>query len=107
MDIPDFSRIDSGTQFKIFDRAISDGGFSLPKEDTENRAMVAIMEKIAEETAIALAENCGPCEECGMEAETMEWQEADQNFTCYDCGNVQYGSGNPWPGSGGSNDGKV
>ena len=101
MDIPNFSKIDSGTQFKIFDRALGDLQNQLSKEDIENKPMEAIMERIAEETAIALAENCGPCEECGAEAETMQWQEFDQNFVCNDCGNVQYGSGNPYPGTGG------
>ncbi|KKL56960.1 hypothetical protein LCGC14_2240210 [marine sediment metagenome] len=84
-----FDSLDAGTQFKILDRMM-ERIRNLSTKQVEKEAMVSVVEIIYDETRIALAENSGPCDECGMEAETMEWQEFDQNFICDECGNVQY-----------------
>ena len=84
-----FSSLDGGTQFIIFDRSM-ERIKNLSRKQVENKAMESVLEIIQDETQIVLAENSGPCDECGMEAETMEWQEFDQNFICDECGNVQY-----------------
>ncbi len=88
MDMPKFNSLDAGTQFKIYDR-IMKRFEHLTENQIENKAMEHVGEIIQEETLTALAENSGPCEICGMEAETMEWQEFDKNFMCVDCGHVQ------------------
>ena len=88
MDMPKFNSLDAGTQFKIYDRKREQiSQISLDKLEHGIMERVALI--IHEETMIALAENSGPCEICGMEAETMEWQEFDKNFICVDCGHVQ------------------
>ena len=83
-----FTSLDGETQFKVFDRVMNCAK-EIPNKLLKNQAMEAMAEIIFEETMIALAENSGPCEECDMEAETMEWQEFDKNFICTDCGHVQ------------------
>ena len=88
LEIQDFSSLDDGTQFKIYDRTREQiSQISLDKLEHGIMERVALI--IYEETMTALAENSGPCEICGMEAETMEWQEFDKTFICGDCGHVQ------------------
>ncbi|KKL12817.1 hypothetical protein LCGC14_2531960 [marine sediment metagenome] len=88
MNVQLFKSLDAGTQFKIFDRAMEKMK-NLSRKQIENKAMESVLEIIQDETQIALAENSGRCEECDMEAETMEWQEFDRTFICPDCGHVQ------------------
>ncbi len=83
-----FKSLDGGTQFKIFDRMMGRAK-ELTTKQLENNAMEKFADILLEETESSLAENVGPCEECGMEAETMEWQEFDKTFICSDCGHVQ------------------
>jgi len=83
-----FKSLDSGTQFKIFDR-MTNHIKELTAKQIENNAMECFANILLEETNIALAENAGQCEECGMDAESMEWQEFDKVFICPDCGHCQ------------------
>ena len=78
METPKFKSLDSGTQYKIFDRAMLRIR-ALSTEQVNDRAMEAVEEIIEEETATALSENAGRCEECDF----------DQTFICPDCGYVQ------------------
>ena len=61
----------------------------LDRDRIENKAMECVGDIIQEETLIALAENAGRCEECDMDAESMDWQEHDRIFICGDCGHCQ------------------
>lgn len=83
-----YSTLDPGTQFKIMDRVrarLQD----MPEDFQEKRAVEAMIDIVEDETKIALGENAGNCEECGLESTEMEWQEFDLNFICPDCDNVQ------------------
>ena len=69
LEMLDFTSLDDGTQFKIYDRTREQiSQISLDKLEHGIMERVALI--IYEETMTALAENSGPCEECGMEAET-------------------------------------
>jgi len=83
-----FDSLDSGTQFKIFDRMMKRAK-ELTAKQLENKAMEEFAGILLEETEAALAENAGKCEECGNDAEAMEWQEFDKIFVCPDCGHCQ------------------
>lgn len=88
LDLLDFSRMDAGTQFKIFDRMKAEIGKMNPRR-IEDSAMVTVALIIFEETQQAISENAGECEECNADAITMEWQEFDNVFVCGDCGHTQ------------------
>lgn len=88
IELIDYNSLDGGTQFKIFDRVISEIE-RMNADEKNDRAMETLINFIVNETVEALAQNAGPCEECGLEDTEMEWQEFDRNFLCPDCGHVQ------------------